>query len=330
MATNASTEIKRTETAQIASLATTKGLKGESNTQRSLRKLMRHRMALVGVGLLVFVVLYVLIGSFVFTEAQANYNDPAQALQFPTSVHPMGTDEIGRDLLARTIYGGQISLFIAVVAVAVEILIGTLVGLISGYFGGIPDAVLMRITEMMLSIPQLFVTAIIVRVLTDPQRLKVMGMSSSFSFMGREFSITMVLLIFIIGFTSWMRVARIVRATVLSLKEQDFITAATSIGAPRSRIVLRHILPNCMGPVIVSATLGVANAILLEAYLSFLGYGVRAPTATWGSIMQEAGAHPQQWFYWLFPASLIMLTVLGINFFGDGIRDAFDPRSKAA
>jgi peptide/nickel transport system permease protein len=285
-------------------------------------------MALVGMGLLVFVVLYVLIGSLLTTEAFANYNDPAQALLAPSGAHPFGTDEIGRDILARTIYGGQISLFIAITAVVVEIIVGSFLGLISGYFGGIVDGVTMRIAEMLLSIPQIFIAAIVVRVFSDPQRLKVLGLSSTIKFAGREFSITLFLLILVIGFTSWMRVARIVRASVLSIKEQEYITAARAIGVKNWWIVMAHVLPNCMGPIIVSATLGVASAILLEAYLGFLGLGVRPPTATWGNMMQAAARYPKDWFYWFFPAFFIMLTALGINFFGDGLRDALDPRSK--
>jgi len=321
------TDIKQSE-GRVISLAPREAVKGVSNTQRALRRLMRHRMALVGVGLLAFVVLYVLIGSAVLPEASANFNNPANSLRAPSAEHPFGTDVIGRDILARTIYGGQISLFIAITAVLVEIVVGTVVGLVSGFFGGAIDSALMRVTEMLLAIPQIFIAAIVVRVFSDPERLKALSLSSTFRFAGREFSITLFLLILVIGLTSWMRVSRIVRASVLSIKEQEYITAARAIGSKNLRIVLGHILPNCMGPIIVAATLGVASAILLEAYLGFLGLGVRPPTATWGNIMQEAAAHPKEWFYWFFPAFFIMLTALGINFFGDGLRDALDPRSK--
>jgi peptide/nickel transport system permease protein len=321
------TDIRQAE-GTVVSLAPQQAVQGVSNTRRALRKLVRHRMALVGIALLVFVVLYVLIGSAMISEATANLNDPATALEYPSPDHPFGTDVIGRDILARTIYGGQISLFIAITAVLVEIVVGTLVGLVSGFFGGAIDSACMRIAEMLLAIPQIFIAAIVVRVFSDPERLKVLAISSTFKFAGREFSITLFLLIIVIGLTSWMRVARIVRASVLSVKEQEYITAAHAIGVKSWRIVLGHILPNCMGPIIVSATLGVASAILLEAYLGFLGLGVRPPTATWGNMMQEAAAHPKDWFYWFFPAFFIMLTALGINFFGDGLRDALDPRSK--
>lgn len=302
-------------------------VKGVSNSQRTIRRLLRHKMALFGLTLIVLMVVYVIIGSFLMTEKQSNFNNPSRAKEYPSLEHPFGTDEIGRDILARTIYGGQISLFIAVTAVAVQIALGAVVGLVSGYFGGLIDGFLMRITETLLAIPQLFIALIVVRVFSDPEKLKGLGLSSTFSFFGREFSVTLILLILVIGFTSWMRVARIVRASVLSVKEQEFVTAARAIGVKRARIIFTHILPNCVGPIIVSATLGVGGAILLEAYLGFLGLGVRAPTATWGNIMNEAAAYPQLWFYWFFPAMFIMLTSLGINFFGDGLRDALDPRS---
>jgi peptide/nickel transport system permease protein len=311
----------------VASLQPTQVVKGVSNTQRAIKTLMRHRMALVGIGLLAFVILYIVIGSLLMTEKQANYNDPSRAKEYPSLAHPFGTDEIGRDILARTIYGGQVSLFIALTAVIVQMSVGVLIGLIAGFFGGITDGILMRVTEALLAIPQLFIALVTVRVFSDPEKLKGLQISSTFIFLGREFSFTVILLIIVLGLTSWMRIARIVRASVLSVKELEYITAARSIGARRWAIIFGHVLPNCMGPIIVSATIGVGGAILLEAYLGFLGLGVRPPTATWGNIMQEAAAYPQLWFYWFFPAMLILLTSLGINFFGDGLRDALDPRS---
>ena len=206
-------------------------------------------------------------------------------------------------------------------AVIVQMLVGTLVGVLAGYMGGVVDSLLMRFAEAMLSIPQLFLALVALRIFADPSRFP------DFQFMGRVFSSTLVVIVFVIGLTSWMRVARIVRSVVLALKEQEFVTAARSIGARSYQIILSHILPNCIAPIIVSATLGVASAILLEAYLGFLGLGVRAPTPTWGNIMGEANAYIGSWYYWFFPALFIILTTLGINFFGDGLRDALDPKS---
>lgn len=292
---------------------------GESNTRRSLRRLLKHRMAIVGLVILAGIFLYVLIGSILIPESTANYNDPVHQLDAPSADHPFGLDDIGRDILARTIYGGQISLFIGITSVIVQIIVGTLIGLVAGYFGGVIDGIMMRLVEALLSIPQLFILIIASRVFADKL--------PDFTVGGRVFSNTLVVIVFAIGLTSWMRVARIVRSAVLSVKEQEFVTAARSIGAPSWRIVLQHVMPNCMAPIIVSATLGVASAILLEAYLGFLGLGVRAPTATWGNMMDEAYNHLNTWFYWFWPALFIILTILGINFFGDGLRDALDPRS---
>ncbi len=303
----------------VASLSSQNYARGDSNLARSLRRLRKHRMAMVGLFILVAIVLYVVIGSFLITEKQANYNDPSQSLRAPSAVHPFGTDSIGRDILARTIYGGQISLFIAITSVILQVFLGAAIGLVAGYMGGWMDAMLMRIVELLVSIPQLFLAVIAVRILSQ-------GMKD-FQIGDREFSSTMVIMIIVIGFTSWMRVARIVRAQVLSIKEQEYITAARAIGTQDWRIIISHVLPNCIAPIIVSATLGVGAAILTEAYLGFLGLGVRVPTATWGNIMGEAFGNLPQWYYWFFPAMFIVLTSLGINFFGDGLRDAFDPRS---
>lgn len=292
-----------------------------SNMARSFARLRRHRMAIIGAGLLTLVVLFVFIGSLLITEAQSIRNDITRDLEMPSAEHPFGTDVIGRDLLARTVYGGQISLFIGITAVIVQMLVGTVIGLVAGYVGGVVDSVLMRFAEAMLSIPQLFLALIALRIFSDPTEFP------DFQFLGREFSSTMIVIVFVIGLTSWMRVSRIVRSVVLSVKEQEFVIAARSIGANSFRIIFRHVLPNCFAPIVVSATLGVASAILLEAYLGFLGLGVRAPTPTWGNIMGEANSYINLWYYWFFPALFIMLTTLGINFLGDGLRDAFDPRS---
>lgn len=294
-------------------------VRGDSNLRRSFRRLRHNRMAILGSMMLGFVLLYIIIGSIAFPESKANFNDPTRQLEAPSTEHPFGTDSIGRDILARTIYGGQISIFIAVTAVIVEITLGTLVGLLSGYFGGIVDSILMRFTEAMLSIPQLFIGLIAARVFAN--RLP------DFQIGQREFSNTLIVIIFVIGLTSWMRVARIVRSVVFATKEQEFITAARAIGAQDRRIILQHVLPNCMAPIIVAATLGVASAILLEAYLSFLGLGVRPPTATWGNMLGEAFENIGKWFYWFYPGLCVILTVLGINSLGDGLRDALDPRA---
>ena len=293
-----------------------------SNRARSFARLRRHRMAIIGAALLVVVGAFVVVGSIVIPEVESTFNNPSRALLTPSADFPFGTDVIGRDLLARTVYGGQVSLFVGITAVIVQMFVGTVVGLTAGYMGGVVDSVLMRIAEAMLCIPQLFLALIALRIFSDPNQFP------DFRIFGREYSSTVIVIVFVIGLTSWMRVSRIVRSVVLSVKEQEYVISARSIGARDYRIIYRHVLPNCFAPIVVSATLGVASAILLEAYLGFLGLGVRAPTPTWGNIMGEANSYITHWHYWFFPALFIMLTTLGINFLGDGLRDALDPRMQ--
>jgi peptide/nickel transport system permease protein len=260
------------------------------------------------------------IGKYVTGERFANCNNISIKLQPPSRAHPFGTDTIGRDILARTIYGGQISLTIGLFAAIVEVGVGVLVGALAGYFGHWVDDILMRITEAMLIIPPLFLLIVLAKALG--------GKVSAIHLFGRTFSGSVVVIIFVIGFTSWMYLARIVRANVLSLKELDFISASRALGVSDARIIFKHLLPNTIAPIIVSATLGVANSILYEAYVSFLGLGVQAPTASWGNMLDSSVKFIQAapWL-WFFPGLLIMITVLCINFVGDGLRDALDPRS---
>jgi peptide/nickel transport system permease protein len=259
-------------------------------------------------------------GVFVTGEAYANCNDTSIKLQPPSQAHFFGTDTIGRDILARTIYGGQISLSIGIFAAIVEVLVGVLVGAIAGYYGGWLDDVLMRVTEAMLIIPSLFLLIVLAKVLN--------GKIPEMEILGRTLTGSVIVIIFVIGFTSWMYLARIVRANVLSLKQLDFISASRALGVSDSRIIFRHLLPNTIAPIIVSATLGVSSSISSEAYVSFLGLGVQTPTASWGNMLDGSVKYIQSapWL-WFFPGLLILLTVLCINFVGDGLRDALDPRS---
>jgi peptide/nickel transport system permease protein len=284
------------------------------------RRFRRHKMAMAGVIMLFLLVLYAVGGAFVFSESYANYTDTKLRLQPPSAEHPFGTDTIGRDILARTIYGGQISLLIGLFAVAVETVVGVLIGAIAGYYGGWVDNLLMRFTEAMFNIPQLFLLLVMARFFA--------GKISTIQFLGRTFSGSVIVIIAIIGLTSWMYLARIVRADFLSLKEREFVLAAHTTGTRNLAIIFRHILPNTMAPIIVSATLGVANAIISEAYISFLGLGVQPPTATWGNMLDRAYNYVETapWL-WIFPGLLILLTVLSINFLGDGLRDALDPKT---
>ena len=286
------------------------------------RRFRRHRMALAGVGILAALVLFVTAGAFAFTEAQANRGDLNLTKTAPSAQHPFGTDLAGRDILARTIYGGQISILIGVLAVVVSVTAGVLVGALAGYFGGLVDGLLMRFTEAMFNIPQLFLLIVLA---------KFFGAGApKFTLLGRTFSGSVAVIVAVIGLTSWMYLARIVRSSFLTLKAEEFVTAARCIGVRDSAIIVAHILPNAVAPIIVSATLEVANAILSEAYISFLGMGVQPPTATWGNMLNEAyGQFESAPWMWFFPGTLILLIVLAINFVGDGLRDALDPHSLA-
>lgn len=290
--------------------------------QLTWRRFRRHRMAIFGTIVLFLIVIYAFGGMLFFSEADANRTETGNALKAPTQAHPFGTDIIGRDILARTIYGGQISILIGLTAMVVEVIFGVTVGALSGYFGGWLDSVLMRITEAVLVIPQIFLLLVMARYFSQS--------IPNIKFLGRTFSGSVLVIIFVIGITSWPYLARIVRAQFLSIKTNDYILAARATGTSTRDIIFRHILPNSSAPIIVSATLSVAAAITLEAYISFLGLGVRPPTATWGNMLENAYNYIETaWWLWFFPGLLIALIVLSINFLGDGLRDALDPHSRA-
>ena len=297
-----------------------------------IRRFRKHRMAMFGLSLLVLLILYISFAS-VFSrgycapikqdltgEAWANCNDTSLKLQPPSAQHIFGTDVIGRDIFARTIYGGQISMLIGISAAIVEVVLGALIGALAAYYGGWVDSLLMRFTEAMLNIPSLFLLIIGARFFG--------GSLPDLHIFGRDLTGGVIVIILIIGATSWMYLARIVRANVLSLRERDYVSAARALGSSDRRIIFTHLLPNTTAPLIVSATLGVANAILSEAYVRFLGLGVQGATATWGNMLDGAYQYLESapWL-WFFPGTMILLTVLGINFLGDGLRDALDPYS---
>jgi peptide/nickel transport system permease protein len=281
----------------------------------------RHKMAMAGMVVLVMMLLFAFGGAIFFSEAEANFTDTAQRLSGPSAEHLLGTDTVGRDILARTIYGGQISLLIGISAAIVQVLLGILIGAFSGYYGGWIDSLLMRFSEAIIIVPTLFLLLVMAKFFG--------GRVPEINLLGRTFSGSVVVIIVIIGLTSWPRLARIVRAEFLSLKENEFVIAARAIGTPPTQIIFRHILPNTIAPIVVTATLGVAGAILSEAYISFLGLGVQPPTATWGNMITGATNYiDTAWWLWFFPGLFILLTVLSINFIGDGLRDALDPRSR--
>ena len=285
------------------------------------RRFRKHHMALLGGIGVILLLLFIIGGSIIVPESAANSTDLLARLSGPMSTHWFGTDSVGRDVFDRVIYGGQISLFIGLLAVILEVTLGTLIGGVAAYYGGWVDAVLMRFTEAMLAIPSLFLLIVLA---------KFIGRNvGQVNILGRTFSGSIGIVILVIGLTSWMFLARIVRANVLSLKELDYIAASKALGADNRRIFFGHLVPNTLGPIIVAATLGLAGAILTEAYVSFLGLGVQEPTSTWGNMMQSAQSFLNRgaWWMWVFPSTFIVLTILCINLLGDGLRDAFDPRS---
>ncbi|MBJ6727489.1 oligopeptide ABC transporter permease [Geomesophilobacter sediminis] len=270
------------------------------------RRFLNNRLA--AAGLLLVIVLFVLS---VFAPWITPFNpdriDAWHVLLPPSGTHWFGTDELGRDVFTRVVFGAQVSLKVGFVAVGIAVVVGTVIGLVAGFYGGWVDSLLMRLVDIMLCFPTFFLILAVIAML--------------------EPSIWYIMMI--IGLTGWMGVARLVRAEVLSLKGRDFVLAARVLGASDLRIIFRHILPNALSPVLVSATLGVAGAILTESALSFLGIGVQPPTPSWGNIL-TAGKDYIEFAWWLslFPGLAILVTVLSYNLVGEGIRDALDPRQK--
>ncbi len=285
------------------------------------RRFRRHRMALLGACGLIVLLVFIVGGSLAIPETKANAVTLTDRLTPPNAQYWFGTDNTGRDAFSRIVYGGQISLVIGVLAVVLSVSLGTVIGGTAAYYGGWVDSLLMRFTEAMLSIPSLFLLIVLGKYLgKDIQTITLFG---------RTFSGSVGIVVIVIGATSWMYLARIVRANVLSLRELDYIAAAKALGVSDIRIFFAHLVPNTFGPIIVSATLGLAGAIISEAYVSFLGLGVQPPTASWGNMVTQALSSIQKgaWWLWTFPSLFIVYTILCINLIGDGLRDALDPRT---
>ncbi|MGE4491859.1 MAG: ABC transporter permease [Syntrophotalea sp.] len=268
-------------------------------------QLRSNRLALAGAAIVVLMFVLALLASFVGRDPGAI--DVGHQLLAPCPEYPLGTDDLGRDVLARILHGARISLLVGFVAVGISTCIGIVIGALSGYYGGWIDGVIMRFVDIMLCFPSFFLILAVVAFL-EPSIWNIM---------------------IVIGLTSWMGIARLVRAEFLSLRERDYVLAAKALGARDGRIIFRHILPNALSPILVSATLGVAGAILVESALSFLGIGVQPPTPSWGNML-IAGKQTLGTAWWLsvFPGLAILVTVLGYNLLGEGIRDALDPRLK--
>ncbi|MDP9470985.1 MAG: ABC transporter permease [Chloroflexota bacterium] len=298
----------QTQTNVVSPAREREGTQGHATSprRRSWQRLRRNRIALVSLGVLVVIHVVALAAPLVAPK-DPNQIMPMRRLQSPSAEYWLGTDENGRDLASRLVYGSRVSLLVGLSAMAFSIVLGTLIGLFAGFAGGIMDVILMRITDGMLSIPLFFfiITALAV--------------------LGTEIH----KIVIVIGLTSWMTVARIVRGEVLRSKQLMFVEAARSLGASAPRILFRHVLPLSFPSIIVAATLGVAYAILLESSLSYLGLGVQPPTPSWGNMLSNARTYmwSQPWLTF-YPGILIFLTVLLYNWLGDGLRDALDPMSS--
>ncbi|MCA3749377.1 MAG: ABC transporter permease [Rubrobacter sp.] len=294
--------------AQVAEPPVSEGYgKIEGRTQRQIvwRRFKRHRLALVGGVVLIFLYAAAILAPWI---APYGYDEiDVTALNQPPSLeHPMGTDRLGRDELTRVLYGGRVSLMVGLCVGVFSTLIGAVVGIVSGYYGRVVDTALMGFTDYMLVLP--FLPLLLV--------------------LGSLFQFTPVTITFALVLLLWMDLARLVRGQVLSLREQEFVLAARAIGVSDLRIMLRHILPNVVGVLVVKATLAVALAILLESAISYLGFGIQPPTPSWGNMLTDARATmTTQWWLTVFPGLMIVITALCVNFLGDGLRDALDPKA---
>lgn len=281
--------------------------KPETMLRLFCEKFFKNKLAVAG-----SVILLIIIFSAIFAPVIAPYapehQDLLKRLQPPSAEHFMGTDKFGRDIFSRVLYGARVSLLVGFVSVVGAITIGTVVGAVAGYFKGFVDSLLMRFVDVVLSIPDIFLLITLVTIFKP-------GIDK---------------LILIFALTGWTTTARLIRSEFLSLRTREFVLAARTIGTKNHVIIFSHILPNCIGPIIVSATLKVGSVILAESTLSYLGFGIQPPTASWGNMLQDAqnfSIMVQAWWYPLFPGLLILLTVLCFNFLGDGLRDALDPKS---
>ena len=269
-----------------------------------IKRFLRNRLSVIGAVTVLLLITISLLAPFM-SPYDPTTIDVYNVLSPPSKAHLLGTDELGRDLLSRIIWGSRVSLKVGFVAVGIAIVIGIIIGAIAGFYGGKVDAILMRFVDIMLAFPTFFLILAVIAIL-EPSIFTIMA---------------------VIGITSWMDVARLVRAEFLSLKERDFVGAARAVGVSDTRLIFRHILPNALSPVFVAATFGVAGAILIESGLSFLGLGVQPPDPSWGNILTSGKDNIEiAWWLSLYPGLAILITVLSYNLVGEGLRDALDPR----
>jgi peptide/nickel transport system permease protein len=273
-----------------------------------LKKTLSNPLAKAGFSIIVVVFILAMFAPWI-SPYDPDYINVKAILLAPSSLHWMGTDGLGRDVLSRMLHGGRISLLVGLVAVGISTAIGIILGAIAGYYRGWVDTIIMRLVDVMLSIPSFFLILAVIAFLT-PSIINIM---------------------IVIGLTSWMGVTRLVRAEFLSLTGREFVQASRALGAKDARLIFTHLLPNSLTPIIVSSVLGVASAVLMESGLSFLGLGVQAPQASWGNILTDGKEYIQfAWWLSLYPGMAILITVLGYNLLGEGLRDALDPRSESS
>lgn len=271
-----------------------------------IQKVLANPLAKAGFVIIVSIFFVAIFAPWI-SPYDPNAFDVKKILLAPSAQHWMGTDGLGRDVFSRMIHGSQISLLVGLVAVGISTVIGIILGALAGYYRGWVDTIIMRLVDVMLSIPSFFLILAVIAFLT-PNIINIMV---------------------VIGLTSWMSVTRLVRAEFLSLSEQEFVMASRTLGAKDARLIFTHLLPNSLTPIIVSAVLGVAGAVLMESGLSFLGLGVQAPQASWGNILADGREYIQfAWWLSLYPGMAILITVLGYNLLGEGLRDALDPRGQ--
>ena len=314
---------------KIKSNALSQVEKGESLWVGAWHRLRKNKMALLGSIFIILLIGFSFIGPFFLEDNYYTYQELEQKMQGPNKEYLLGTDHLGRDQLGRIIKGGQISLMVGLVATVVSLTIGIGYGTISGYFGGNIDRFMMRIVDILYSLPfTIFVILLMVfaKDLGDSIDTWFKEMGSNYSISGQW---NMLLLFIAIGAVEWLTMARIVRGQVLSLRKQEFIEACISLGLPTHRIIFRHMVPNVLGPVIVYTTLTIPAVMLLEAFLSFLGLGVQPPTPSWGLLIKD-GADRMREAPWMlvYPGAMFALALFSFNFVGDGLRDALDPKTS--
>ncbi|MGB7208976.1 MAG: ABC transporter permease [Pyrinomonadaceae bacterium] len=311
-------------------------IKGTSLWSDAWKRLRRNRLALVGLIFLAFMVSAVIIGPVIlgWTTGYTYDSTPADNALVksmpPSSQHLMGTDDQGRDMLARVLQGGRISLMVGIISTLVSLLVGVSYGAIAGYLGGRVDNVMMRIVDVIYAIPYILIVIVLLSVFGGANTPAwIQWLSTNIGGAGNQGLSQIFLLFFALGLVSWLTMARVVRGQILSLKNQEFVLAAKATGVSTFGIIFRHLVPNALGPVIVYATLTVPSVMLTEAFLSFLGLGVQAPYASWGSLA-DAGIKNLAIFPWqlVFPGVTMALTLFSLNFLGDGIRDALDPQTR--